>query len=110
MDDLRMDGIYYYHDESKDLYYCYKFREGGVLSFAVKQLEADAIQQGLSFPSRGAFTPQSARRMKLGFSRDTKIYATIKPDDDTLDVVINSDYGDELAERRIYQFYPLDDE
>ncbi|MEL7432881.1 MAG: hypothetical protein AAFN11_02940 [Chloroflexota bacterium] len=108
MDDLRLDGIYYYHDEDKDLYYCYKFRETGVLSFAVKQLDDDTIRQGMKFPSRGAFTQQGTRRMRLGFSRDTKIYATVKPDD-TLDVVINSDYGDELAERRIYEFYVLEE-
>lgn len=108
IDDLRLDGIYYYHDEDKALYYCYKFREGGVLSFAIKQLNNDAIRQGMKFPARGAFTQQGKRRIRLGFSRDTKIYVTVKTDD-TLDVVINSDYGDELAERRIYQFYALED-
>ncbi|MGJ3238756.1 MAG: hypothetical protein ACFE0Q_08635 [Anaerolineae bacterium] len=109
MKHLRMDGVYYYHAEDKDLYFGYQFRESGVLSFACKTLESEAIRRALRHPARGSYLPKGKVRLKIAFSRDTTIYATIKPEDDTLDVVITTDYGDQLSERRIYRFLPLDD-
>lgn len=109
MENLRMDGIYYYHATDKDLYFAYKFRESGLLSFAVKSLDAESIQQAMSFPSRGSYLPKGKSRMKIVFSRDTTIYANVR-DDDTLDVVITTEYGDDLPERRIYTFMPLENE
>lgn len=107
MDNLRMDGVYYYYAEDKDLYFAYKFRESGVLSFAFKSLNEEAVRKAMTMPARGSYLPKGKTRMKIAFSRDTTIYATVK-DDDTLDIVISSEYGDDLNERRIYQFMALD--
>ena len=107
MENLRMDGIYYYHAEDKNLYFAYKFRESGVLSFAIRNLEQDSIQQAMRHPNRGSYLPKGKKRLKIVFTRDTTIYATIK-DDDSLDIVISSEYGDDLNERRVYHFLPLE--
>ena len=104
-----MDGIYYYHATDKNLYFAYKFRENGVLSFAFKSLDTETIQQAMRFPARGSYVPKGKSRMKIVFTRETTIYANIK-EGDTLDIVITTEYGDDLPERRIYEFMPLDNE
>lgn len=105
MEEPRFDGIYYFQKD--DHYFCYQFKEAGVISFIVKQLTPEAIAQAARFPARGSCVHRGGRRYQLGFSRDTDIYATVKADD-KLEVVISTDYGDKLNERRIYTFMPLE--
>jgi len=102
----RFDGIYYY--QSGDQYFCYQFRESGVLSFVVRELKPAAIQQAQRFPARGSYVMQGDKHMKINFSRDTDIFGKLQADG-SLDIVISSEYGDKLNERRLYQFFALSD-
>lgn len=106
MSEPRTDGIYYFPFEN--MFFCYQFHETGVITFAATELTPEKIRQASRHPTRGSCVHQGGNRYKLGFSRDTDIYAKVM-EDGSLDVVITTEYGEGLNERRIYKFMPLDE-